>query len=545
MTDIPDAVRPPALSRRPSQPSRGTLSGELSPDLLNEAVRRLAVIALLFAFTYFMAGFFPALIRPQARALLLAHPSRWIPGVVSIAAALAVSGVTLLTRLRPATLVQLGLLFEVAGSFGIAAAEYQGMTSPVTYLDGGFGGFGLSWVSPWVVLFTIVVPTPPRRALVAALCSVSAVPVMFRVAELTNNMFVQLTRFQFFFALIFPYLLVVVMAYVGARVVYRLGRQVTRARQLGSYELVSPLGQGGMGEVWHARHRLLVRPAAVKLIRAEVLGDSTPERAHVLRARFEREAQATAAMRSPHTIQLYDFGVADDGTFYYVMELLDGFDLETLVQRFGPLPPERGVHLLRQVCHSLAEAHASGLIHRDLKPANVFVCRYGRDVDFVKVLDFGMVKNRDDQHASNLRLTAENTVGGTPAFMAPEQALGDRPLDAKTDLYAVGCLAYWMLTGGYVFEGKSTMDTMLQHVQAAPVPPSRRTELPIPPALEAVVLTCLAKDPADRPASADALRDELAAIPWADAWTPERARRWWDAHRPPAALQPTAIFAGS
>jgi serine/threonine-protein kinase len=244
-------------------------------------------------------------------------------------------------------------------------------------------------------------------------------------------------------------------------------------------------------------------------------------------------------------VQLYDFGVADDGTFYYVMELLDGFDLDTLVQRFGPLPPERVVHLLRQVCHSLAEAHASALIHRDLKPANVFVCRYGRDVDFVKVLDFGMVKAREEEHAAALTLTAENAVGGTPAFMAPEQALGDRPLDGKTDLYAVGCLAYWVLTGHLVFEGKSSMDTMLQHVQATPTPPSRRTEIAVPAALEALILECLAKDPADRPDSAERLRDRLGTISGTEAWTPARAGRWWDAHRPTAALRPAAIFAGT
>jgi serine/threonine-protein kinase len=274
------------------------------------------------------------------------------------------------------------------------------------------------------------------------------------------------------------------------------------------------------------------------------LGQSSPERRGVIQTRFEREAQATAAMRSPHTIQLYDFGVADDGTFYYVMELLDGFDLDALVQRFGPLPAERAVHLLRQVCHSLAEAHASALIHRDLKPANVYVCRYGRDVDFVKVLDFGLVKARDDQHPADLKLTAENAVGGTPAFMAPEQALGDRPVTGRSDLYAVGCLAYWMLTGRLVFEGKSAMDTMVQHIQAVPLPPSQRTEVAVPAALEQLVLACLAKDPADRPASAEELRERLDAIPLAEAWTPTRAQRWWDTHRPTAALQASAIFAG-
>jgi serine/threonine-protein kinase len=163
----------------------------------------------------------------------------------------------------------------------------------------------------------------------------------------------------------------------------------------------------------------------------------------------------------------------------------------------------------------------------------------------VKVLDFGMVKAHEDQQPSDLRLTAENAVGGTPAFMAPEQALGNRPLDGKTDLYAVGCLAYWTLTGHFVFEGKTTMDTMLQHVQTPPIPPSHRTELGVPPALEELVMACLAKDPAERPGSAEALREQLGTIAWADPWTPARAGRWWDAHRPAAMLRPSAILAGT
>jgi serine/threonine protein kinase len=207
------------------------------------------------------------------------------------------------------------------------------------------------------------------------------------------------------------------------------------------YQLVERLGEGGMGEVWRAKHRFLARPAAIKLMRPEVLGGSSVER-QSLSLLFEREAQATASMRSPHTIELYDFGVADDGAFYYVMEFLDGFDLQALIDRFGPIPPDRAVHLLKQVCHSLAEAHAEGLIHRDVKPANVYVCRHGREVDFVKVLDFGLVKSQNDALGSDITLSRDHSVGGTPSFMPPEQVLGDRPLDGRSDIYAVGCLAY-------------------------------------------------------------------------------------------------------
>ena len=252
---------------------------------------------------------------------------------------------------------------------------------------------GLSWVAVWTVLFTVVVPTRPRRALLAALVTVSSVPVLAGLVMAYGRPAFRPDPGQFFFGFVFPYLLVVAMAYVGARVVYALGTEVKRARELGSYQLEEKLGEGGMGEVWRARHRMLARPAAIKLIRPSLAGDESgggvSDEAF---RRFEREAQVIARLRSPHTVELFDFGVADDGAFYYVMELLDGLDADTLVRRFGPTPPERAVYLLRQVCHSLSEAESCGLVHRDIKPANIFLCRYGEDFDFVKVLDFGIVK---------------------------------------------------------------------------------------------------------------------------------------------------------
>jgi serine/threonine-protein kinase len=321
------------------------------------------------------------------------------------------------------------------------------------------------------------------------------------------------------------------MAYVGARVVYGLGKEVTRARELGGYRLIERLGGGGMGEVWRAEHHLLARPAAIKLVLSDALGTSDARRHRELQERFGREAQATAMMRSPHTIELYDFGVSNDGTFYYVMELLDGFDFETLVTRFGPVPAERAINLLTQVCHSLGEAHANGLIHRDIKPANVFVCRYGREVEFVKVLDFGMVKSRREGDDADTQLTGDHAVAGTPAFMAPEQVLGSQ-VDARADLYTLGCVAYWLLTGQRVFTGRTAMETMMQHTHAEPVPPSARTELEVPLALDRIILSCLAKNPDDRPASADALAAALATIATGSTWTPARAHEWWDRHHP-------------
>jgi serine/threonine-protein kinase len=229
---------------------------------------------------------------------------------------------------------------------------------------------------------------------------------------------------------------------------------------------------------------------------------------------------------------LYDYGVADDGTFYYVMELLNGFDLDELVKRFGPVPPERAVYLLRQMCDSLAEAHDAGLIHRDIKPANVYTCRYGREVDFIKILDFGLVKRGPRQEKGAEVVTAEGAPSGTPAFMSPEQALGDERVDARSDLYAVGCVAYWLLTGTLVFKGATVMETMVSHVHREPEPPSRRARVPVPYELDALVLACLAKRPGDRPQSADELAARLAAVPLEQEWTVERSREWWDRHRP-------------
>jgi serine/threonine-protein kinase len=217
------------------------------------------------------------------------------------------------------------------------------------------------------------------------------------------------------------------------------------------------------------------------------------------------------------------------------MELLDGFDLDSLIKRVGPIEPSRTIHILRQACHSLAEAHEKGLIHRDIKPANIYVCRYGRDVDFVKVLDFGLVKHRREPAAEDPRLTAENTTSGTPAFMAPEQILGNLPIDGRTDIYALGCVAYWLLTGQMVFEGATPMEFMMHHAKTAPVPPSRRTETHIPADLEAVILACLEKDPGRRPRSADDLARRIDACAAAGGWNAESARSWWQTHRPAAA----------
>jgi len=245
--------------------------------------------------------------------------------------------------------------------------------------------------------------------------------------------------------------------------------------------------------------------------------------------RFEREAQVTAQLRSQHTVDLFDFGVADDGSLYYVMEFLEGVDVETLARRFGPVPAERAIFILRQICHSLSEAQSRGLVHRDIKPANIFLCRYGEDYDFVKVLDFGIVKAAKDFADTTLHVTLDHIVQGTPAYIAPEQALGSA-IDHRTDIYGIGCVAYWLLTGETVFTADTPIAVIMHHVQTAPVPPSLRSEMPIPAALDALVLSCLAKNPADRPQSAKDLWRRLDEVPVKNPWTEESARDWWLRH---------------
>jgi hypothetical protein len=500
-------------------------SGTLPPELLSHSASRLRVLCLLYAFTFFMAGFFPNLILAEKRALFWGNPENWVSGIVSIAVALIVAGFAASPRAPLSTVMNVGLIFEIVSCYGIALAEYLEPTR--LNLN---GWIGLSWVAAWAPLFTVVIPTRPMKAALVTLVSVTSVPIVIGFMVATGRTTFQPTADTFFFWSVLPYLLVAIMAYVGARVVYTLGKAVTEARQMGSYRLVERLGQGGMGEVWRAKHRLLARPAAVKLIRTAGAQVHRPDEAV---RRFEREAQVTAGLSSPHTVQLFDFGVADDGSFYYVMELLDGLDFEKLVKKYGPVPAERAIYLLRQVCRSLAEAESYGLVHRDIKPANLFVCKYGGEYDFVKVLDFGIAKAAPDMmETGQVGFTRDNILQGTPAYMAPEQVLQGPQIDGRADIYATGCVAYFLVTGKPVFTAATPMAVVVQHANASPPRPSDNSELSIPPALDQVILQCLAKDPADRPQSARELSRRLANISSLTPWTDERAREWWERHQP-------------
>ena len=383
----------------------------------------------------------------------------------------------------------------------------------------------ISGVTLLLLLFGMIAPASPRRTLLTAMAAASMDPLAVWLAHGRGlpvpSLFHTLAMFHLNYAC-------AVLTVVPSQVLYRLGKAITEARELGSYRLIEPLGKGGMGEVWIGRHRLLARNSAIKLIRPEMLSDASRERAMDSLRRFELEAQATASLTSPHTIRVFDFGLTGDGTFYYVMELLDGRDLESLVREFGPLPPARVVHLVRQICSSLAEAHARGIIHRDIKPANIFACRMGVEVDFVKVLDFGLVKHERRASAPTVLTSGLITIG-TPAYMAPEVILGEAELDRRVDIYALGCVAYFLLTGEQVFEAPSPMKLLMQHVTAMPVPPSERAPRPIPAALDRAVMACLNKDPERRPASVDALLPMIAECD-GGGWDQSSARLWWDLH---------------
>ena len=295
-------------------------------------------------------------------------------------------------------------------------------------------------------------------------------------------------------------------------------REAFKARQLGQYVLKTKLGAGGMGEVYAAEHQLLKRPCAVKLIKPDKATDEA-------RARFEREVQATAKLSHWNTVEIFDYGHSDDGTFYYVMELLPGLSLDDLVKRYGPLPPERAVHFLRQTCSALREAHAKGLIHRDIKPANIFAAERGGVYDVAKLLDFGLVKEQRLAEG-DAQLTQTGSFSGSPLFMCPEQVAAYDKLDARSDIYSLGAVAYFLVTGRPPFVGDNSWEIIAAHSRD-PVKPPAEVNPSVPQDLELVIIRCLAKKPANRHQDVETLDKVLAACECAGKWTPQQAAAWW------------------
>jgi serine/threonine-protein kinase len=524
---------PPGAPRRIAPPPRSTPAdtprtrrrAALPEDLLREASRRLGVMSLLAAVLWTLATvLYHVVDRIVAEAD--AAWAGWQPSdsiaIVSVIVSLALYVYTRRSSRAPQVLLNVGLGYMVFLSLmvGLIGHWEPAGQRPVT-------APAISWVGAIVLMFAALLPSTPVKMLVAGLISASANPVGMLVARsrgvwefgpATNALVMH-----------YPDFLLVGVSVVISIVVTRLGQQVARAREMGSYQLGELLGRGGMGEVYKATHRMLARPAPIKLIRPERVGGGSGDSERMVVKRFRREAEAAATLRSPHTVELYDFGETEDGTLYFAMELLEGMDLETLVRQKGPLPAARVVYLLRQVCESLAEAHARGLVHRDIKPANIHVGRVGLKDDFVKVLDFGLVRSVGGSVDRSLA-TAVGHVHGTPAYMAPEMATS-ADVDGRADLYAVGCVAYFLLTGRLVFEGGTPMQMITRRAVEDPLPPSQRTELPIPRDLEAVVLACLSRLPGDRPQSAAALDRALASVA-VPPWTEDQAREWWAMNRP-------------
>jgi eukaryotic-like serine/threonine-protein kinase len=310
------------------------------------------------------------------------------------------------------------------------------------------------------------------------------------------------------------------LATATSAVIYGLRRDVREARQLGQYTLEEKLGEGGMGVVYRASHAMLQRPTAVKLLPTEKSSEQSI-------ARFEREVRLAARLSHPNTVTIFDFGRTPEGVFYYAMELLDGAGLDLVVEQGGPLPPERVLHVVDGVAGALAEAHEAGLVHRDVKPANIILCKQGGAYDVPKVVDFGLVK---DLAAGGVALTATATLTGTPLYMAPEAITSPGTLDARVDLYALGAVAYFLVTGTHVFPGRSFIEVCSDHLHRAPEPPSARLGRPLPQDLERLILDCLAKEPARRPQTATELQERARACRDYGSWTRERARRWWQDH---------------
>ncbi len=486
----------------------------LPPDLMAASGSRITTMALVAAATLALFALLDRLfsgVRPGSSATL------WLIGVAgAIAASLVMAWVSGREMLDSEKLLDVALVYEVVmGLFLSVNIHASAVTEAVPR--------GWSAVAVWTLAYPLIVPATRGKVILATVATAVMDPVGLLIQVAAGNPAPQGPAVWLMFL---PTAVAATAAIVVSGIVYQMNVEAEKGHEMGSYHLEELLGSGGMGEVWKASHRLLARSAAIKLIRPDSSGSDGRESIK----RFEREVQAAAGLQSPHTVNIYDFGTTEDGTFYYVMELLEGFDVETLVARFGPVPAERAVHILIQACHSLAEAHQGGLIHRDVKPANIYVCRYGLEWDFVKILDFGLVKNTATE-TNERQLTRAGVLAGTPGYMAPELGMGTSDLDWRADIYALGAVGYWLVTGETLFDSKRpAMQIIMDHVQKVPIPPSRRTSNAIPTRLEEILMSCLQKDPNNRPQTMQELAASLRMVPIEREWNDDRARRWWLAH---------------
>jgi len=410
----------------------------------------------------------------------------------------------------------------------ISSAVFIALVTYVRTVGAAEQGYVQSITGPWTLLiltYAMFIPNRWKRAvLVIVPMSLTPIVVLLSVRATSSDFLNLLTNdpnFQFMILeSMMSMALTATVAIWGIRKMTILRTAAFEAKQLGQYRLRQKIGVGGMGEVYIGEHQLLRRPCAIKLIHPEKAGDPK------VLARFEREVQATAQLTHWNTVDVYDFGRADDGTFYYVMEYLPGLSLQDLVDRHGPMPAERVVHLLTQTCDALDEAHAEGMIHRDIKPANIFAARRGHRNDVAKLLDFGFLRQGEVKHDSSL--TNEHTMLGSPLYMSPKQAAGDR-LDQRSDIYSLGAVAFTLLTGRPPFEGDRPLQVIIAHSQTTP-PSLRSIRSDVPFDIEAVVLKALAKSPDDRFQSSRKFHDALPECEYAGSWGWDQAEHWWANH---------------
>lgn len=416
--------------------------------------------------------------------------------------------------------------------FGGAAAFFMFITQNKIHHASNmeFGSHLPNIVAPWLLLlftYALLVPNSWRRALrflaPAAFAPIAVIFYQKTICPAFQECYLHAEYSDYITEQALEMLFALVIAVVGVHTINTLRHEAFAAKQLGQYRLKQKLGSGGMGEVYLAEHQMMKRPCAIKVIRPDKSGD----RRNL--ARFEREVRSTAKLSHWNSIDIYDYGSTPDGTFYYVMEYLPGHNLSELVDLEGALPPGRVVYLMDQVCRALAEAHGIGLVHRDIKPANIFCSYRGGEFDVAKLLDFGLAKPTIsvDGDATNVMLTQEGALTGSPMFMSPEQATGEREADVRSDIYSLGCVLYFLLTGKSPFPYENMVKLIIAHQTEEVVPPRQQNPM-LPVELEDIVLRCLEKDPEHRFQTVEDLRRALMDVQLDDAWSPERAAEWWN-----------------
>jgi eukaryotic-like serine/threonine-protein kinase len=501
------------MGDRSSRGKPTAASSSLPTDVAAMAAKRVGLASLTYALSYLVFEILYSVLRPPYEEL-------YGTAFHSLAVIAITSGIGLFWYSRrssnPGLVLKLGLVFVVFSSLLIALGETKIPFTPDDIIRGH------SAIAVWIAAYSLLAPAPFRQQLAAAVAAALMAPLGMAISVFVfgnpNPLPVQWITYA-----AGPLLTSGITAF-ASRWVYRLGMELKAARELGSYALTEPLGHGAMGQVWRAKHRFLAREAAVKLIAPNPALDRSQQE-----ARFTREARAISQLENPHTVAIYDFGLSPEGQLYFAMELIRGLNLDQFVRRFGPMPPSRVVHILLGVLDSLEEAHAAGLTHRDIKPSNILLGRLGLEHDFVKVVDFGLVKSAVPDEGL---LTRDHQAIGTPAFISPEMAKGETEnVDGRADLYSLACVADWLLTGRTLFDVKNPLALLMKHASEDPAPMAERSELPVPAALETLLRRCLAKDPATRPQSCAEFRDELRKL-GLETWSATEARAWWRTHLP-------------